>query len=96
MFPKVKNVNVESPKKRSKLLFFFGALFPLSSPSMLMNDFVKAAFILLGARIVFVGEARIDFVGGHELILFVTRIVFVGEARIDFVWNSNCSRFVQN
>ena len=54
MFPKVKNVNVESPKKRSKLLFFFGALFPLSSPSMLMNDFVKAAFILLGARIDFV------------------------------------------
>ena len=27
-----------------------------------MNDFIKAAFILLGARIVFVGEARIDFV----------------------------------
>ena len=24
MFPKVKNVNVESPKKRSKLLDFFG------------------------------------------------------------------------
>ena len=60
MFPKVKNVNVESPKKRSKLLFFFGALFPLSSPSMLMNDFVKAAFILFWR---------------HELILFGTRIV---------------------
>ena len=60
MFLKVKNVNVESPKKRSKLLFFFGALFPLSSPSMLMNDFVKAAFILFWR---------------HELILFGTRIV---------------------
>ena len=52
MFPKVKNVNAESPKKRSKLLVFFGALFPLSSPSMLMNGFIKAAFIFGGARIV--------------------------------------------
>ena len=75
MFPKVKNVNVESPKKRSKLLFFFGALFPLSSPSMLMNDFVKAAFILLGARIVFVGEARIDFVWNSNCSRIVQKLM---------------------
>ena len=31
MFPEVKNVNVESPEKRSKLLFFFGAFLPLFS-----------------------------------------------------------------
>ena len=59
VFPKVKNVNVESPKKRSKLLFFFGALFPLSSPSMLMNDFIKAAFILFWKHKLFLGT-RID------------------------------------
>ena len=31
VFPKVKNVNVESPKKRSKLLFFWRALSPFLS-----------------------------------------------------------------
>ena len=46
MFLKVKNVNVESLKNGSKLLDFFGSLLPLSSPSMLMNGFIKAAFIL--------------------------------------------------
>ena len=75
MFSKVKNVNVESPKKRSKLLFFFGALFPLSSPSMLMNDFVKAAFILLGARIVFVWETRIDFVWNTNCSRIVQKLM---------------------
>ena len=65
MFPEVKNVNVKSPKKRSKLLVFFGALFPLSSLRILMNGFIKAAFILfwehelfLGARIVFVWNSN--------------------------------------
>ena len=62
MFPKVKNVNAESPKKTLKIVVFFGALFPLFSPSMLMNGFIKTAFIVWGARIVFVGETRIDFV----------------------------------
>ena len=32
-----------------------------------MNGFIKAAFIFWGARIVFVGETRIDFVWEHEL-----------------------------
>ena len=32
MFPKVKNVNVESPKKRSKLLIFFGGSLPQPLP----------------------------------------------------------------
>ena len=62
VFSEVKNVNVESLKNGSKLLDFFGSLLPLSSPSMLMNGFIKAAFIFWGARIVFVGETRIDFV----------------------------------
>ena len=59
MFPKVKNVNIESPKKRSKLLFFFGVLFPLFSPLMLMNGFIKAAFILFWELELFLGT-RID------------------------------------
>ena len=54
MFQKVKNVNVESAKKRSKLLVFFGALLPLFSPRMFMNGFIKAAYIFWGARIDFV------------------------------------------
>ena len=62
VFSEVKNVNVESLKNGSKLLDFFGSLLPLSSPSMLMNGFIKAAFVFWGARIVFVGETRIDFV----------------------------------
>ena len=75
MFPKVKNVNVESPKKTLKIVGFFGALFPLSSPRMLMNDFIKAAFILLGARIVFVGEARIDFVWNSNCSRIVQKLM---------------------
>ena len=74
LFPKVKNVNAESPKKRSKLLVFFGALFPLSSPSMLMNGFIKAAFIFWGTRIDFVWNTnwtRIE----HELNTNCSRIV---------------------
>ena len=68
MFLKVKNVNVESPKKRSKLLVLFGALFPLSSPRMLVNGFIKAAFILFW-------EHELFLLGRHELILLGTRIV---------------------
>ena len=48
VFSEVKNVNVESLKNGSKLLDFFGSLLPLSSPSMLMNGFIKAAFIFWG------------------------------------------------
>ena len=48
MFSEVKNVNVESLKNGSKLLDFFGSLLPLSSPSMLMNGFIKAAFVFWG------------------------------------------------
>ena len=58
MFPKVKNVNVESPKKRSKLLVFSARLLFLSSPRMLMNGFITAAFIFWGARIDFVWNTK--------------------------------------
>ena len=40
-------------RKNAQNCWFFGALFPLSSPSMFMNDFIKAAFIFWGTRIVF-------------------------------------------
>ena len=60
VFSEVKNVNVESLKNGSKLLDFFDSLLPLSSPSMLMNGFIKAAVIFWGARIDFVGGTRID------------------------------------
>ena len=63
MFSEVKNVNVESLKNGSKLLDFFGSLLPLSSPSMLMNGFIKAAFIFFGGHELF-------WLGRHELILF--------------------------
>ena len=53
VFLEVKNVNIESPKKTLKIVVFFGALLPLSSPSMLMNGFIKAAFNFWGARIDF-------------------------------------------
>ena len=62
VFSKVKNVNVESLKNGSKLLDFFGSLLPLSSPSMLMNGFIKAAFIF--------GGHELFLLGRHELILF--------------------------
>ena len=52
VFPKVKNVNAESPKKTLKIVVFFGALFPLFSPSMLMNGFIKAAFIFWGHELI--------------------------------------------
>ena len=45
VFSKVKDVNVESRKKRSKLLFFGGTPPPFS-PWMLMNGLIKSAFIL--------------------------------------------------
>ena len=62
MFSEVKNVNVESLKNRSKLLDFFGSLLPLSSPSMLMNGFIKATFVFWGHELFLLGR--------HELILF--------------------------
>ena len=40
-------------RKNAQNCCFFGALFPLFSPSMFMNGFIKAAFILFGTRIVF-------------------------------------------
>ena len=65
----------ERAEKTLKIVGFFGALFPLSSPSMLMNDFIKAAFILLGARIVFVGETRIDFVWNTNCSRIVQKLM---------------------
>ena len=62
VFSEVKNVNVESLKNGSKLLDFFGSLLPLSSPSMLMNGFIKAAFVFWGHELFLLGR--------HELILF--------------------------
>ena len=53
-------------RKNAQNCWFFGTLFPLSSPSMLMNGFIKAAFILFGNSNCFLE---------HELILFGTRIV---------------------
>ena len=62
VFSEVKNVNVESLKNGWNLLDFFGSLLPLSSPSMLMNGFIKAAFVFWGHELFLLGR--------HELILF--------------------------
>ena len=70
MFSEVKNVNVESLKNGSKLLDFFGSLLPLSSPSMLMNGFIKAAFVFLGHELILLGRHELFLLGRHELILF--------------------------
>ena len=67
VFPKVKNVNVESPKKRSKLLFFSARffLFPLQVCSWMVSS--KRLSFCFGNTNWFCLE--------HELILFGTRIV---------------------
>ena len=44
MFPKVKNVNVESPKKRSKLLIFFGET-PPTFLSMNAHEWIHEWFL---------------------------------------------------
>ena len=53
VFPKVKNVNVESPKKRSKLLVFSARffLFPLQEPHEWVHQ--SGFHFVLGTRIVF-------------------------------------------
>ena len=62
VFLKVKNVNVESPKKRSKLLFFSARsfLFPLHQCSWMGSS----------KRLSFFGGHELFWLGRHELILF--------------------------
>ena len=62
MFSEVKNVNVESLKNGSKLLDFSVDSF-LFFLSINAHEWVhQSGFHFWGARIVFVGETRIDFV----------------------------------
>ena len=49
-------------RKNAQNCWFFGALFPLSSPRMLMNDFIKAASILFWELELFLGTRIV-----HEL-----------------------------
>ena len=74
VFPKVKNVNVESPKKRSNLLFFSARsfLFPLQECSWMGSS----------RRLSFFWGARIDFVWNtnwtrvvHELFTICSELM---------------------
>ena len=75
VFPKVKNVNVESPKKRSKLLFFSAPsfLFPLQEPHEWVHQggfhLFRHELILLGEHELFPGT-RIE----HELFMNCSEI----------------------
>ena len=73
VFPKVKNVNVESPKKHSKLLFFSARffLFPLQEPHEWLHQ--SGFHFFGGARIVFWNTN--GFCLEHELNTNWTRIV---------------------
>ena len=67
VFPKVKSVNVESPKKRSKLLVFLAHSFPF--------PLQVCSWMTSSKRLSFCWGHELFLLGRHELILFGTRIV---------------------
>ena len=73
MFLKVKNVNVESPKKRSKLLVFSARSFLSKNPHEWVHQ--GGFHFVLGTRIVFVGETRIDFVWNTNCSRIVQKLM---------------------